>query len=157
MDVFSCDYHRAHRTADSGTIPNDELKDQIKVVRKSKTPMLVLTQMIGLVEKLAPAAKNAILRIFCAYPKFRGDDSVQHLRGGPLMVAESVTFRIKDPCLVSNIWFDKESNSSRIQPFAEDELRFYDWNNPINQYSPSIPMVIFAVASRIVSMYASPV
>lgn len=92
--------------------------------------MLLLSKLIALKEHLVPAASNALLGIFRGEPRFKRDDSVQLLKGGPLMVVEAVTLRIKGQPMVSCIWFDKESNSSRLQSFAEGELKFYDWYNP---------------------------
>lgn len=68
------------------------------------------------------------LKLFGSRTRFKKDDTVQHVTGGPLMVVLSVKCIKKNtPSIVSCKWYDREQKSIQTSNFSEDELKVFDW------------------------------
>lgn len=69
-------------------------------------------------------------RIFSPPSLFKKDDSVQHIRGGPLMIVLKIKREKKVSSTIQCVWFDREKQAVRKDSFREEDLKMFDWYNP---------------------------
>ena len=74
--------------------------------------------------------RKIVVMLFKPSSKFKVNQAVQHVSGGPLMVVSGFTYNSKNVLHIKCNWYDRDQRVTLRREFPEDELKHFDWNNP---------------------------
>jgi CheY-like chemotaxis protein len=77
------------------------------------------------------AVRRKIVRmLFKPASKFKVNQAVQTISGGPLMVVTGYSYDGMNKLQIICQWYDRAQGINLRQEFPEQELKHFDWNNP---------------------------
>lgn len=81
-------------------------------------------------KRIATIWRKIVRRFFKPSSKFKVNQAVQRVSGGPLMVVSGFNYNGDDELYIICQWYDRDLRLTLRQEFPERELKAFNWSNP---------------------------